>query len=599
MKFADPRRELSMQHAQQIMSQALGHMAAGRLAQAQAMLTRALQREATHPGLNQVMSLVLARMGKPEQAVYYMERAVRGDPSHAGLQHQLGLMLTNTPRRDEAERALRRALELDPRMGDAWAHLGALLSDLDRPSEAEAAMQHAVRLASTPQAAAIARLQLARALTHTGRVREAIETVRQVPAEFAGPEGLAQLAMLLNYDDASSADDVFGVHKRLGECFPSPPPVAIDRPDPERRLRVVLMSTDFREHSVASFASAIASHLPRDGFEIVGLYLGSRIDAVTRWFEQQCDRWHHQPGRGDEDLYAVLNAEKADVLIDLIGLSAQPRLSLLARGPCPITLTAIGYPNTTGLRAITHRLVDSITDPPGAERWATERLLRLDPCFLSYRPPEDAPNVAMREAGGEIVFGSFNNLAKLSDASLACWKRLLDRAPHARLLIKARGLEDAGVNAWWTRRLIDHGFDLGRVELCRPTPGRQAHLNTYAKIDVALDPFPYAGTTTTCEAMWMGVPVVTLPGGASGGDGHASRVGESLLRAVGLDRGIARSIDDYIEIAAGMAEDVAWRRHTRATLREAMRASVLCDEAGYGRRLGAAIRESWRAACHA
>ena len=252
----------------------------------------------------------------------------------------------------------------------------------------------------------------------------------------------------------------------------------------------------------------------------------------------------------------------------------------------------IGYPNTTGLPAVGWRVVDSVTDPPDAEWPCTERPLRIDPCFLCYTPPEDAPEPAMPAADAPITFGSFNNVAKISAGTLRAWSEILEALPGSRLVLKSASLDFHDTADRVLEAFEEFGIAAGRIELRGWAAQREAHLKMYEDIDIALDTFPYNGTTTTCEALWMGVPVVTLAG-----DVHMSRVGASLLAAAGLNNLIAHDADGFVKIAVEIARDYARRRELRSGLRQQLARSRLLDHPGFTRGLEAQYRHAWRCCC--
>jgi predicted O-linked N-acetylglucosamine transferase (SPINDLY family) len=255
----------------------------------------------------------------------------------------------------------------------------------------------------------------------------------------------------------------------------------------------------------------------------------------------------------------------------------------------PIQATYLGYPNTTGLRAMDYRLTDPIADPPGvAERFHTEKLVRFASTAWAYAPPPDSPTPARISGDDPVIFGSFNALAKLNEATLRLWREILEAVPGSRLLLKSASDALPG----WSRHLVAAGFPADRVKLMAPSKSVAEHLAEYARIDVALDPFPYNGTTTTCEALWMGVPVVALAG-----DRHAARVGASLLTALGRTEWIASSATDYVRIAARLASDRGGRAGLRSELRNDMSRSPLLDHPAQAARFGDALRGMWRDWC--
>jgi predicted O-linked N-acetylglucosamine transferase (SPINDLY family) len=345
----------------------------------------------------------------------------------------------------------------------------------------------------------------------------------------------------------------------------------VDR-DPERRLRVGYLSADLREHAVAYFLEAILEGHDRRAVEVVVFHIGAG-DEATKRMRGKADTWLPLFPCPDEQLLGAMRAEGVDILVELAGHTASNRLPVVARRAAPVQVTYIGYPNTTGVPGIDYRIIDAATDPPGGERWATERLVRLDPCFLCYRAAESAPPVAPRPSSGPVMFGSFNNLAKLSPQTADLWSRVVRAVPGSKLVLKGKALADESIAARFHERFASRGIGPERLEFLQHTPATGEHLGAYAKVDIALDPFPYSGTTTTCEAMWMGVPVVTMEGSR-----HSSRVGVSLLRTVGLPELIAKTPDEYVADRDGAGGDRDRSTQLRASLRDRVRASPLCDE---------------------
>jgi len=289
----------------------------------------------------------------------------------------------------------------------------------------------------------------------------------------------------------------------------------------------------------------------------------------------------------------MVREDRIDILIDLAGHSKGNRLGVFARRAAPVQMTWLGYPDTTGLAAIDSRITDHTADPsPGAEQRHSERLLRIESGFLSYLPPADAPLVKPRAPGAAVVFSSFNSLAKVNADSLRLWGRILAGVPGSRLVLKSSvlGFPDT------VDRLLDAferaGIDPAQVDLQGWISERQQHLEAYHDVDIALDTFPYNGTTTTCEALWMGVPVITRAG-----EVHMSRVGASILHCVGLVELIARDDEQYVRCAINLALDPGARAALRAQMRARLAASPLLDHAGFTRQLEAQFRHVWRERC--
>ena len=308
-----------------------------------------------------------------------------------------------------------------------------------------------------------------------------------------------------------------------------------------------------KRHSVAYFLEPILAHHDRSRFEITAYSNTDIVDDVTARLRSYCDNWRDTVALSDAEAAAQIRADGIDVLIDLAGHTVSNRLLVLAHKPAPVQMTYLGYPGTTGMAAIDYRITDALADPVGvADAHYSEKLIRLSPPFVRYLPPAEAPAVADPPMlrNGFVTFGSFNKAAKAGVETIALWAKVLAAAPTSRLIMKSLGLQSDGSR----RRIFDgfaaHGIDPARIELIEAAQPLAEHLAMYGRIDVALDTFPYHGTTTTCEALWMGVPVVSLIG-----ETHVCRVGLSLLSAVGRTEWCAASDIEFAEMATRLSAD--------------------------------------------
>ncbi|MBL8765314.1 MAG: tetratricopeptide repeat protein [Phycisphaerae bacterium] len=577
------------------LSRAAELLAHGRPAQAEAILRRVVQRRPTDAAALTLLAQALAARGEKTQAEYHARRAADLAPSGGSLT-LLATLQYASGKHAESEAALRRAVEVEPRYWQAWYTLGDALTLRNEPSAALDANRRAMELApDRPEP----RGHYAASLIAVGRAREAANLIESAAAR--GPVGHDEQSMLctaLNYCEHADPARTFAAHAAFGralrarvgparETFPNDP-------DPERTVRVGLVSPDLRAHSVVCFLEPILDHLDRGRFHLHLYDTADQPDHVTarlRGPRPAPVTWR-TPGRDPAALDRAVRDDRIDVLVDLAGHSQGNSLPSFARRLAPVQVTALGYPNTTGLDSIDYRLVDARTDPRGgSDALATERLVRLDPHFACYRPPADAPEPAPR-AHDHTTFGSFNHLAKITPELIASWADLLRSVPRSRLVLKNTGLGDATLR----QRLRDQFAALAvtpdRLDLRGQAAAPRDHLAMYHEIDVALDTFPYHGTITTCEALWMGVPVITIAGAA-----HAGRVGTTLLHAAGLDDLIAPDLSAASHLARALAADTRRLDHLRATLRARLCAGALCDEAAYARRLGAAFRAMWTARC--
>ncbi|MBL9031358.1 MAG: tetratricopeptide repeat protein [Phycisphaerae bacterium] len=551
---------------------------------------------ATHPedgDLHQALGLLQLQLGQTDQAIFHFERSAAIQPRRADWHSNLGTALSYRGRSAEAAERYRRALAINPAWFPALLGLSSALIGTSNFDEAESVARRAVDVEPNRPDAWI-NLTLAQA--RAGRSADAVGTLRDALARFPDhPSLLANLAAGLNAIDDATREEVFETHRRLGRAIarqtPIQPRALATSLSGDRPLRVGYLSPDFREHAVARFILPILANHDRARVETVAYSAAPNPDAVTREVASLAGEFVDVSAMRDDALDGRIRADRIDILVDLAGHTSGSRLAVFGLRPAPILVSYLGYPNTTGLPAVGFRLVDAITDPPGSEAFATEKLVRLPGCFVCYRPPADAPPVTPRPEGEPVTFVSFNAASKLSAATLALWGRIVSSVPGGRLLLKAAGLAAESGKGRVLEALAASGLPAERVTLLPRVPTMREHLGAYSQADIALDPLPYNGTTTTCEALHMGVPVVTLEG-----DRHASRVGSSLLRAAGLPELVATSADAYARIATDLARDTGRRRTLRASLRDRLAASPLCDGKAFARGLEAAYAEMWKSA---
>lgn len=565
----------------------------GRLDAAVEAYERALALRPDHFESHNNLGAVLMAQGRADEAALRYECALALRPGDAQANTNLGIVFRGQHKLDGAIALFERALATRPDFAEAHYNLGLALAERGRLDEAMARYGRALDLKADYAEAYNA---LGLALMGQGKVDAAV-TQYQRALDHRPDYSVARdnLLLCLNYSDRSSAE-IFAEHRRWDEVHAGAAPAAhLNRRDRGRRLRIGYVSGDFKQHSVAWFVGPLlAAHDP-DAVEVFAYAEVMWPDSTTARLKMLPDHWRSTVGMSDEALADQIRADRIDILVDLAGHTANNRLTMFARKPAPIQVSWLGYPNTTGLSAIDYRLVDAITDPAGeADAWASERLVRLEGGFLCYAPPPDAPDVGPPPSlvKGGVTFGSFNNPSKLAMATLDAWAEVLKRTATARLLLKGGSLGDETTRAQFQAWFGERGVAPDRLRLLGPTADSADHLAIYNDIDIALDPFPYNGATTTCEALWMGAPVVTLLG-----DRHAGRVGASLLTQVGLPELIAADADDYVEIATRLAADRVRLTETRRTLRPRMAASPLCDAPAFARKVEAAYREMWTQWC--
>ena len=357
----------------------------------------------------------------------------------------------------------------------------------------------------------------------------------------------------------------------------------------EERLRLGFVSADLRRHPVGYFLVRVLENLGREGHETVCYSNRILKDDLTHRIQSAVTGWHDVIGKSDERLAEQIRADGIDILFDLGGHTARNRLLVFARKPAPIQITWIGYEGTTGLGTMDYLLADRHVAPEGMEPFIRERVLRMPDGYLCYEPPASAPVVAPLPSlkRGYTTFGSFNNPAKITAEVVSVWAEILRRVPGARLVLKYRGLGDAGVRGRYLELFTAEGVEERRLELL-PSSLYAEYLAAYHEVDVALDPFPFSGSATTCEALWMGVPVVTCPG-----ETFASRHTLSHLSNVGLTETIARDRNEYVELAVSLAGDLPRLAALRGSLREKMASSPLCDGKRFAANLTNLLRNVW------
>lgn len=488
---------------------------------------------------------------------------------------------------DTAERVARAATLALPADWTVWHTLGSVLVKRRRPYPAAPAVERALTLLgdgpAPPQAASLAS-DLATLMKDAGRLDEALALYRRAVA--LAPETAwirSNLLLCMSYHPGISPDELFEAHVEYGRRFSKPfdPFDFPNDPDPARPLRIGYVSPDFRDHAVAAMVEDLLRHHDPDGFEVFCYAEVSRPDAVTERLRGLVPHWRSTVGVPDADLARTIRQDRIDVLIDLAGHTGGNRLPVFGLKPAPVQMTWLGYPNTTGMPAI-----DYIGNALPAGRF-TEHFVMMP--AMTYRPPDDEPDPGPPPISlhGRPTFGSFNNVAKVNAPVIETWGRILRALPDSRLLLKAIGLADPGTRADIVARFVAVGIDPARIELRGPSP-RAQFMAEMADVDLALDPFPYGGSTTTLDCLWMGLPVVTLDPGQD-----ARMASRWHLGLVGLSDLVQPTPDGYVETAIALARDPLRLSALRRDLRPRMRASPLCDGHRYAREVEYMFRFLW------
>lgn len=573
---------------------------------------------------------VLWELGRPEAAIAAYRRALQLKPDFAEASLNLGNALNDLDDLNEALAAYQQALELRPgfveaRYGlgrvlermkrfdeaiavfranaeqasasaEAYLRLGGVLQAAERHDDAIAAYTHAVEL--NPRFVEAYR-KLGGCFTRLGRLDEAVAVYRKGLQLGGEDPGLhSDLLFVLNYSGASSLEAMLTEARTYGERVAikaAPAPAHGNTPEPSRRLRIGFVSGDFGDHPVGYFIEHVVANIDSKDLELFAYETYKRKGALNERLHRFIPRWRDAaPGRlPDAALVQLIREDGIDILIDLAGHTAHNRLPVFAWKPAPVQVTWLGYFATTGLVAMDYILADRWVLPSKEEKRFIERPWHLPDSYYCFTPPNVWVDVGTLPTlkNGHITFGCFNNLAKVNDRVIACWARVLESTPGSRLFLKTKALGDVSVAAGYRERFARHGIDTERLHLEGASP-RDEYLAAYNAVDIALDPFPFPGGTTSVEGLWMGVPVLTLEG-----DCFIGHQGETILHSVGLQHWIAADEDEYVAKAMEFSRDHFSLTALRAGLRGRLLASPLCDAPRFARNLENALRGMWQKWC--
>jgi protein O-GlcNAc transferase len=568
--------------------------ARGELAAAADSLKSALELRPAHGGTWYNYAELQWKLGSAAEAERALRRAAESEPGHPLANFHVARLENSRGNYAGAERRTNLVLGLNPQFLDAWCLHAEVMMHLGRPDEAERAARRAIQL-DAKSAAAWYLLGLAlRSMSRVGDALEALAASARLAPERMDYEPTELL--LQTQWDGISAQALFERHRDYGARLEArvAPRFRSWRGgrDPERRLRIGYLSCDFNRHPVAWFMLPLLERLDRERCEVRCYSVGAKSDELTAQLRAVADGWCEAAALSDEALADLIHADAIDILVDLIGYAGIARHGVFARQPAPVQASWLGYLHSTGMTRMQYRITDARADPPGSsESLHTERLVYLPQCQWCYRPPLVIGHAAAPPCArnGHVTFGSFQHAPKLSPGIRALWADILRRMPTARLTL-------VGVPAGRARDDLQGEFQALGIAPARltvlPRLPLEAYLRQYDDVDIALDTTPYGGGTTTFEALWMGVPVLTLAG-----DRSAARSATSILGALDLHDWIAATADDYVRLALAHAADPARLGALRRTLRPRLGASALMDEARFARDMEAAYRSMWREWC--
>lgn len=575
---------------------------------------------------------VLFALGKLDEAVKQYSKALSLQPDLHEAQYNCGEALCASNRLDEAAACIEQLLKCKPDFFSAYSILTEILS---RKGETEQALDRCQSALAAYPGNEVLICCVGTALNKQGKVEEVIthyQHTLEIKPDFAEAHhnlgnafitqgnlemGIAHykqaltlkpsfadtnsgLLMALNYLPGLDSATIYAEHLKYAKRHEAPL-AALVKPHPNNRmpgrcLRVGYVSSDFRQHAVAHFIAPVLEHHAHDQVQVF-CYSGHNVeDGATRHMQKHADFWRRIFGLSDHQVAQQIRSDQIDILIDLGGhTGGYNRLPVFARKPAPIQVTWLGYPNTTGLSAMDYRITDAYADPVGqSDDFYTEQLIRLPNTFSCFQPSRDCPEVAELPArqNGHITFGSFNNLLKLTPEVIALWAKILRSVPNARLMLKSKILDGTAGRKSTLAMFAAHGITGKQLELVGHSKSQRDHFDWYNQIDIGLDTFPYNGTTTTCDTLWMGVPVVTLAGHS-----HVARVGVSQMTNLGMPELIANTQEEYHAIALRLAHDLDALDKIRKELRPRMSASPLTNAPLFTLHLELAYREMWEKWC--
>jgi len=541
------------------------------------------------------LGMALTERGRYGEAAQQFKQAIVLKPDFVSAFVRWGYVLHELHQFKAARACWEKVIELEPERAEAYAGLGAELKEEGEHTRALARFRQALDLdASNAQACN----GLGGELIIGGRVVEGLSYLEK--AVEIDPESIScqsYLLFSLHYHSNLAAEDIAARHRAFGAHFETPlkscrEPQA-DVPDPERTLRVGFVSGDFRSHPVGYFMADLLAGLTGTGLELYAYANQYLNDDLTDRIKPMFKGWCACKGLNDDELAAQVRADGIDVLVDLSGHTDGNRLLMFARKPAPVQVSYLGYPDTTGLSAIDYLLGDSRMFPESEEALYVEKPWRLPDTALCFTPPDMPVEVGILPAmqNGFVTFGCLNKSEKVSDAAVETWARILHAVPGSRLLLQNKPYDDADIASHMRSRFAERGIEADLLDLIGKLTW-QEHMETYNRVDIALDPFPYNGTTTSVEGLWMGVPLLALKG-----DRLVAHMGESILHAMGMPEWIAADEGDYVARAVACASDLRTLADVRAGLRQRLLDSPICDAPRFARNLEAAFREMWGKWC--
>jgi protein O-GlcNAc transferase len=579
--------------ASSLIQSAFGLYHKGNLQQSEIIFKQVLQQQPYNFNVLFILGILCYERLDLEQAMVYFERSLQIKPNNADTYYCLGNIFLIQNNFKEALYSYNKAVAINPDHADAISYKGLALQMQGNNEEALESYYLSLQINPNSDETYNNLGNLLIGLGHFDEAETCFRRAMQINPLSSMHYSNLLLAML--YNSRYDARTIFSEHLKFAQQFEKP---LLTKNSPHiscktfsYKLKLGYVSPDFKKHSVAYFIEPILAAHNRECFEIYCYSILLAEDEATKRLHGYADHWRNITAMSDEEAAELIRNDGIDILIDLAGHTGRNRILLFAYKPAPVQVSWIGYPATTGLSTMDYKIVDKHTDPLGmTERFYTEKLVYMPESFLCYLPEKGSPEVGSLPAlsSGHITFGSFNNFTKVSPGVIELWAKIMKTIPYSKLIMKAKSLADKSNREYVLDIFTRNGIGAEQIELLSWESSIRDHLDTYNRIDIGLDTFPYNGVTTTCEAMCMGVPVITLEGNT-----HASRVGVSLLSNVGLTQFIAKTPEEYLGIAVNLAKNIAYLQSLRERLRDMMTHSPLTDSKRFIVNLEMRYRTMW------
>lgn len=524
--------------------------AAGDLMRAKVLFNQALDTGEQMAAANCQLGVIFISSGEFPSAIRHFEESLVIDPAYVPALANLGKIFQSAGCLTEALNLYDRALKSDPERSELYANRANILVAMAKHDAAYADYEKAL-------------------FFYPGNAR-----------------ARSDYLLSIHYVDIKSDAEIFAEHQKWSDF--SHHPAEVLRPYKHKKIKIAYVSADFRRHSVAYFIEGILHFHDREAFEIFCYSDVAHEDEISSRIKSSDLSWKSIVGKSDDEVHEMVLEDEIDVLVDLGG-HCGTRMSLFARRNAPLQVSYCGYPNTSGLTNMDLRLVDSTTDPGEKDEFFSEETVRLNRCFLAFCPPENSPEVSAAPCirNSYVTFGSFNSLSKITPIVISTWSKILRRSPDSRLILKCKQFHDRFLKKDILALFEKHGVSGNRLDFLGYESQLQDHLELYSRIDLALDTFPYNGVTTTCEALHMGVPVLSCYG-----ERHVERVGLSLLESCGLHSLCVKSAREYIKTATNFAKNPQVLVELRSKMRGIMHTSELCDSLGLTKQIEKVFREN-------